>query len=206
MRHIGDESDEDKLYASDNDGSVNLAEAVKLVNIQTRLTEDMLKKSELNNFTCMDRYRNSYCFIRKAFLEDVMAAFDSLTHESCFFKFADNFFSSDAWKAGHEIATSTDSRMSLRYSLKAFLIPIVFIYPHTASLRFPIASSGSSPWDIMSNSGQYTVYPPLRESGINSAETCRRCIMPPPAKKYNIGREGSQAVQLDTSDNVVGAG
>jgi hypothetical protein len=69
--------------------------------------------------------------------------------------------------------------------LKAFLTPIVFMYPEIILVS---ASSGSSPWLIISNSGQYTVYPPLRESGINSVVSCNRCIISPPRQNITQGR------------------
>lgn len=83
-------------------------------------------------------------------------------------------------KPRHLMESSTDSRIGWRYSLKACLMPRTFIYPRTASFRFVRALSGSSPWVIISNSGQYTVYPPLCGSGINSAVICKRCITLPP--------------------------
>ena len=153
-----------------------------MINAQTSFTKNVIKKAEFDNLASMNRDRNGDSFIWKGLLDDVVASFNALAYKVCFFEFAHKFFASDAWQARHQIATSRDSRMSLRYSLKACLMPIVFMYPRTASLRFPIASSGSSPCDIMSNSGQYTVYPPLRGSGISSAEICNRCIVPPPAR------------------------
>jgi len=162
-----------------------LTQFIELVNIQTSFAKNVIKKAKPDNFTSMDRDRNSNSFVRKSPLHNMVASFNAFTNKTVFFKSAHKLFSCNAGKAGHQTVTSIDSRMGLRYSLKACLMPIVLMYPATASLRFIIASSGSSPCDIMSNSGQYTVYPPFDGSEINSAEICNRCIALPPFKSIS---------------------
>src|SRR3989338_2270012 len=162
-----------------------LAKLIKLVNIQTSFAKNVIKEPWPDNFTSMDGHGDGNNFVRKGFLHNMMASFNAFAHKAVFFKGAYKLFSGDSGKAGHQTVTSIDSRMGLRYSLKACLMPTALMYPVTASLRFAIASSGSSPCDIMSNSGQYTVYPPFDGSGINSAEICNRCIALPPTKSIS---------------------
>lgn len=130
----------------------------------SRFAENMTKQAEFYNF--------------EGFLHNMVAAFYAFADKAIFFKGLDKFFSSYARKPlAHLIETSTVSLMSLRYSLKACFTPTVLMYPRKASRRLAMESSGLSPCVIMSNSGQYTVYPPLLVSGINSAVICKRCIL-----------------------------
>lgn len=63
--------------------------------------KDVVEKAEFNNLASVDRNWNSDSFIRKTFLKDVMASFNSFTYKTSLFKFGDELFTSNSWKTGH---------------------------------------------------------------------------------------------------------
>jgi len=158
-----------------------------LIDGKPGFAQDVLAKTGFNDFTGMNRDGDDYLFVRKVFLEDMMASFNSLADKPCLCKGTNHVFACNTGKPRHLMESSIDSRMGCLYSLKASLMPTTLIYPRTASFRFARASSGSSPWVMTSNSGQYAVYPPLFGSGINSAVICKRCVIVFPSGYFYLG-------------------